>query len=207
MVRGASNLPLWVAKTASVQEVVNLQRLVAELSRLIFRPHAQPNFAQVTIRQAQAEKCRRALALYFLGFIRPQIKRLLPIKSETVRSYILAFTVEVRDPGTRPYRMLGEDALESLAQELEKAYGLGDLVREVIPWNCWESDQFSAGTSAFLRQFRPFAPPPVLLMRKLGQILRTQVRRPGPFILLMGRNGRRVRLRAPRPDTRRPDGG
>lgn len=44
---------LWAAKTASVQEAVDFQRLVAELSCLIFRPLALSNFAQATIRQAQ----------------------------------------------------------------------------------------------------------------------------------------------------------
>jgi hypothetical protein len=48
---------LWVEKTASVQETVNLKRLMAELSRLIYRPVALSSFAQVTIHQAQPQGC------------------------------------------------------------------------------------------------------------------------------------------------------
>src|SRR5262245_52142824 len=38
-------------------------------------------------------QAKKALALYFLGLNPAQIERLLPIKAETVRNYILALTL------------------------------------------------------------------------------------------------------------------
>jgi hypothetical protein len=144
-------------------------------------------------RQEQVQKCRQVLALYFLGLNRNQIEQLLPIKSETVRSYILALTLEVRNPETQPYRLFCDDALESLAKQLDKAYGLGDHVRD--SYLALGRDLFSADASAFLRQFRRFEPPPAVLMRKLRQILGTRVYRHGQFLHVVGRKGRLVRVR------------
>ena len=150
-------------------------------------------------RPKQVQKCRQALALFFLGLSRQKIEQLLPIKSETLRRYILALTIEGSHPGSQPYRMFREDAQESLAQELEKAYGLGDRVRDVF--KCLEVfrvNYFSAEPSEFLRQFHRYKPLPAFLMRKLRKILGTKVRRHGRFFQVAGRNGRLVEVRVPR---------
>ncbi len=144
-------------------------------------------------RPEQVQKCRQALALYFLGLARGQIERVLPIKSETLRNYILALTISL--PGRQPYRMFREDALESLAQELEKAYGLGDHIGDVILYQ--GSDYAPGDAHEFLSQFRRYEPLPAFLMRKLRQILRLKVDRRGAFFLITGRNGRPVKVRVP----------
>jgi hypothetical protein len=150
-------------------------------------------------RPEPVQKCRPALALYFLGLNRHQIEQLLPVKSKTLRRYIIALTIEGPHPGSKRYRMFREDAQESLAQALEKAYGLGDHVGDVFRYlECLGFNYFSAGPSEFLREFRRYEPLPAFLMRKLRQILRTKVRRHGPFIHIAGRNDRLVKVRASR---------
>jgi hypothetical protein len=159
-------------------------------------------------RQEQVRRCRQALALYFLGLTRGQIERLLPIKSETVRSYVLALTTVVSHPGAPPYRMFLPDARASLAQELERAYGLGDPVEDVI--HCLEIAQCPAGAGngstictfpieerEFLRGFHRSGPLPAFLVRKLRQILRAKVRHLGKCLYLPGRNGGEVKVRVP----------
>jgi hypothetical protein len=150
--------------------------------------------------KAQVQKCRKSLALYFLGLNREQIERLVPIKSETLKGYLLALTFEVSGPETQPYRMFHEDAPDSLARELDKAYGLGDHVREFFEQ---QPNLFAPDPSEFLRQLRRYEPPPAVLVRKLRQILRSDVRRHGLEIHLMGRNGRRVRVQTLAPNEMR----
>jgi hypothetical protein len=147
----------------------------------------------------QVQKCRQALALYFLAMTRNQIRRCMPIKSETVRSYILALTIEVRLSGSLPYRMFSDDAVKSLTKELERAYGLGDRVEDVFKTLVFNrGDYFSADANAFLRKFCRRPPPLALLMRKLRQILKTRVCRHRLTIQVVGRNGRLVKVRIPR---------
>lgn len=190
-------------------------------------------------RKERVEKRRKALALYLLGLSREQIEGLLPIKSETLRGYILALTREVRYsrsqlyrlfndnalkslpielqkhyglgehvrevryPRSQPYRLFNDDALKSLAIELQKRYGLGEHVSDIRDAVVagWPPGHFSADPALFLRQLGGRGPLSTqFLMRKLRQILRTDVRQHGHFILIRGRRGRLIKLRAPRLD-------
>jgi hypothetical protein len=149
-------------------------------------------------RPEQVQKCRQALALYFLGLNPHKIERLLPIKSGTIRSYLRALTTEAGPRGPQLPWMSCDEALASLTKELEKAYGLGEHVENVIDYNDSRSRWFSADASAFRRAFRGYEPLPAFLMRKLRQILRTKVCRHGRFFQVAGRDGRLVKVRAPR---------
>lgn len=150
-------------------------------------------------REKRVEKRRKALALYLLGLNRQQIEGLLPIKSETLRNYILALTIEVRDPRGAPYRLFADDAMESLTNELEKYYGLGEYLaegRDAI--DCLAIGHFSADSGEFLNQFQGYKPfSTAFLMRKLRQILGTNVFRRGRFILAKGWCNRQIKVRAP----------
>jgi hypothetical protein len=145
-------------------------------------------------RRKQARKRRQALALFFLGLNRQKIKRLLPIKSETVRDYILELTHFVDPPENPNRRMFREDALKALTQELEEAYGLGDDVAYVF--RRLEDDFFPNDEREFFRRLRGYVPMPEELVEKLRLILRTKVR-PGPPIQIRGRDGRLVKVRTP----------
>ena len=138
-------------------------------------------------RPKQARKRRQAPGTLFLGLNRQKIERLLPIKSETVRRYILALTFLAEPPENPNRRIFHEYAGEDLTQELEKAYGLGEHVEEVFLRQgriC-----FAADVREFFRQFRAYAPKPEQLVEKLRLILRTKVHL-GPPIQIRGRDGR-----------------
>jgi hypothetical protein len=147
-------------------------------------------------RQERVEKRYQVLALYFLGLKRQQIEGLLPIKSETVRNYILALTIEVREPGWKPYRMFNDDAMGSLTKDLEKCYGLGEHMTEVLDTiHMAPIGHYSTNATHFFRQFSGIRPSSTaFLMRKLRQILRTTVSRRGRFILIKGRNNCLIKL-------------
>ena len=143
------------------------------------------------IRRKQARKRRQALALYFLGVCRQKIERLLPIKSETVRRYILKLTHLANPPENPKCRIFREDLLTALTQELEEAYGLGDDVAYVF--RRLEGDAFPNDEREFFRQLRGYVPMAESLAGKLCQILGAKVR-PGPPIQIRGRDGRMVKV-------------
>jgi transposase/AraC-like DNA-binding protein len=150
-------------------------------------------------RKQQVQKWRQALALYFLSLTRNQIERCMPIKSATVRRYLLALTTAGGQSGSRPFRMFSDYVVESLAKELERAYGLGDYVREVmVKLGLRGLDYFSEDASAFLREFRLSPPSLAFLVRKLRQILKARVCCHGRAIQVVGRNERLVKVRIPR---------
>lgn len=93
--------------------------------------------------------------------------------------------------------MFREHALESLAEHLERSYGLGDHLA-VVAIRC-SMERYSLDPSEFLREafshLRVCEPSPDFLIRKLRQILKTSVYRHGSFIYVVGRNASPVKIR------------
>jgi hypothetical protein len=143
------------------------------------------------IRRKQARKRRQALALFFLGVRRQKIERFLPIKSETVRRYILALTFLANSPENPNRRMFREEALKALTQELEEAYGLGDDVDYVF--RRLDNAFFPSDEGAFFRRLRTYIPKAESLAKKVCQIVGAKVR-PGSPIQIKGRDGRPVKV-------------
>ncbi len=132
--------------------------------------------------EERVNKCGRALALYFLGLTIGQIARLLPIKPRTLLNYLRILN-------------LREGAWESLAKELEKAYGLGYQVEAISSYLPPTAPCFAGDLARFFRRFFPLQPPTRIFVRKLRQILHAKIYQHGRSIHITGRNGGLVTVR------------
>jgi len=133
----------------------------------------------------QAQKCRRALALFLLDLNREQIERLLGIKSETLSKYIRCLC----DPTS--------EAFPSLRATLDKAYGMEDHLDVVADWIKMSSLGLPISTAAITRAVKKAEPTREFFVRKLRQILRRPLQHGGAFVRVAGRDGGLVKLRLP----------
>ncbi len=149
-------------------------------------------------RGAQVKKCLRALALYFLGLSRGQVARLLQMKPQTLRKYLLALIraeTETGKDGTQSGWTVRREAVRSLIEVLEETYGVGGDVEEAF-FNVESKEcHYFATVADFLRECVAQKPPAPFLLRKLRQILGKKVRVHGLQMQVPGRKGETVNVR------------